>query len=64
MPALHNRHHRRAFTTFPIQILSGIFIFFEYARARFQCVGIMLYVAPLLDLFLNYSLPSMICWMR
>ena len=38
--------------------------FFEYSRAMFSGSGIMLYVAPLLDLFLNYSLQSMICWMR
>lgn len=38
--------------------------FFPNMYARFRGGGIMLYVAPLLDLDLNYSLQSIICWMR
>ncbi len=38
--------------------------YFLKIDARFSGGGIMLYVAPLLDLDLNYSLQSIICWMR
>lgn len=54
--------HKRCIEAIPVK--RGLQIFFEYSCARFQCGGILLYVAPLLDLFLNYSLQSMICWMR
>ncbi len=38
--------------------------YFLNIDARFSGGGIMLYVAPLLDLDLNYSLQSIICWIR